>query len=185
MSLFLSDLSDFAELELPSPFDVVVEVLVVSVVAEELVEVAGLGALFALPPVVAEVDVEAAGEEADAAVAEVAGVDVLLAAAVGVAVPIGVVVAAAVPVAVAVARGEAVAEGDALIAGDAVAVAVAEGDAVAIGLAVAVAVAAGVIDAAGVAVAFCWALMPVCVVTPLRPPPLPRLMLIPAAGCTP
>jgi hypothetical protein len=92
----------------------------------------------------------------------------------GVAVPIGVVVALAAGVAVAVAEadGVAVAEGEAVAAGDIVAlgVAVANG--------VAVALAAG--DAVG---AVCPAI-PDCVVTPLRPPP-PRLMLIPAAGCTP
>jgi hypothetical protein len=79
-------------------------------------------------------------------------------------------------VAVAVAVGVAVAVAVAVGAAVALAVAVAVGVAVAIGVAVAL--------AAGGAVGAVCPATPVCVVTPLRPP-LPRLMLIPAAGCTP
>jgi hypothetical protein len=192
-SLFLS--VAFEELAPLSEPVACFEVVVVVLVASEAPEAAGV-ATFVLevplvPPVVVEVEVEleAAGLEADAAVADgfavalVVGVDEALGAAVAAAVAAGVVVAAAV--AVAVARGVAVAAGEALTVGAAVAEAVAEGEAEATGATVAVAVAAGVAEAIGVAVAFVWALMPVCVVTPLRPPPLPRLMLIPAAGCTP
>ncbi len=148
--------------------------------AGELAEVAGLELVAGLddvPP-----DFEAAGLEVvdDFPVAGDVADDVA-----AVAVGTGVVIPGVV---VAVALGDAVAVAVAVAVGDAVAVAVAVGDAVAVGVAVAigvaVAVAAGVTEVAGVAVGAVCPAIPDCVVTPVRPPP-PRLMLIPAAGCTP
>ena len=182
MPLFLSLLFDpepalLLSASVEEGFVVVDEVLLeLPLLAGELEELAGLDALLGVDEL--PLDLEAAGLEVvfvdeelvdGLAVADDVAGDTLV---VGVAVPIGAAVAVALGEAVAVAVAVAVAAGVAVAvgAGDAVAVAVAIGDAVAL--------------AAGEAVGAVWPAIPVCVVTPLRPPP-PRLMLMPAAGWTP
>ena len=91
--------------------------------------------------------------------------------------------AAGVEAAVAVGLAVAPDAGVALVAGVAVPIGVAEAVALAAGVAEAAGATVAVAEVAGVAVGAVWPATPDCVVTPLRPPPIP--MLTPTAGCTP